>query len=363
MIDHCLHRDKPIAVVVVAEFRIYTGSPAATTWSAPKYSVLHSSKPKVIEMSHRIDRRRFLTTTSTLAASVAATSMGVDLSRAAGEDKKAKPLYQISLAQWSLHRALFKRADYKIDHLDFASVAKKEFGIDAVEYVNQFFKDKAKDKEYLAEMKSRANGEGVKSLLIMIDGEGNLGDADEKRRAQAIENHYKWVEAAKALGCHSIRVNARSGGTYDEQVERAADGLARLTQFATKHEINVIVENHGGLSSNGAWLAKVMKTVNNPRCGTLPDFGNFRVSGNQWYDRYKGVKELMPYAKAVSAKSHDFDGAGNETRTDYRRMMKIVVDADYNGYVGIEYEGGKVPEPEGIKLTKKLLESVRKDLG
>jgi sugar phosphate isomerase/epimerase len=206
-------------------------------------------------------------------------------------------------------------------------------------------------------MKRRADDAGVKSLLIMIDGEGALGDPDEKKRRQAVENHFKWVEASKMLGGHSIRVNAQSSGSFDEQQKLAADGLRQLSEFGAMHKINVIVENHGGLSSNGAWLAGVMKMVGLENCGTLPDFGNFGS-----YDRYKGVTELMPYAKAVSAKSHDFDKDGNETRTDYKRMMKIVVDAGYHGYAGIEYEGGKTSEVDGIRATKRLLERVRGEL-
>lgn len=269
------------------------------------------------------------------------------------------PLFKISLAQWSLHKALFEK---KIDNLDFAKIAKTEFGIEAIEYVNQFFKDKAKDETYLAEMKKRAADQGVKSLLIMCDGEGNLGDADAAKRTQAVDNHKKWIDAAAFLGCHSIRVNAASGGTYEEQIERAADGLARLTEIAEKSQLSVIVENHGGLSSNGAWLSSVMQKVNHPHCGTLPDFGNFRVSKDEMYDRYKGVTELMPFAHAVSAKSHDFDEQGNEIHTDYRKMMKIVLDAGYRGYVGIEYEGSKIDEYAGIRATKKLLETVREEL-
>jgi sugar phosphate isomerase/epimerase len=268
--------------------------------------------------------------------------------------------FEISLAEWSLHRTIFGG---KLNNLDFAATAKKEFGISAIEYVNQFFKDKAKDAAYLAELKKRAGDIGVRTLLIMIDGEGNLGDPDENRRRQAVENHYKWVEAAKALDCHSIRVNAGSAGTFEEQQQRAADGLRRLSEFAATHKLNVIVENHGGLSSNGAWLAGVMKAVNLPNCGTLPDFGNFRLGGDEWYDRYKGVEELMPFAKAVSAKSHDFDADGNETKTDYLRMMKIVLAAGYSGFVGIEYEGGKLDEFAGIRATKLLLEKVREQLG
>lgn len=270
-----------------------------------------------------------------------------------------EPLYKISLAEWSLHRSLFGR---KVDHLDFAKMAREDFGIDAVEYVNQFFRAQVKDQAYLQDMKQRAADHGVKSLLIMIDGEGALGDPDDKKRKTAVENHYKWIDAAKVLGCHSIRVNAQSRGEPDEQMKLAADGLRQLSEFAASHELNVLVENHGGLSSNGQWLAGVMKLVGLPNCGTLPDFGNFRVADGQMYDRYQGVDELMPFAKAVSAKSHDFDEEGNEIHTDYRKMMKIVLDHGYHGYVGIEYEGSKAPEPEGIKLTKALLERVRDEL-
>jgi sugar phosphate isomerase/epimerase len=269
------------------------------------------------------------------------------------------PLFRISLAEWSLHRALFEG---RLDNLDFARTASKDFGIDAIEYVNQFFKDKAKDQKYLAEMKKRAGDLGVRNVLIMIDEEGALGDQDEPRRKQAVENHYKWVEAARFLGCHSIRVNAQSQGSFEEQIERAADGLHRLTEFGAEHQINVIVENHGGLSSNGSWLASVIKKVNHPRCGTLPDFGNFNLGNGQQYERYKGVQEMMPFAKGVSAKSNDFDEQGNEVRTDYRRMLKIVLDAGYRGYVGIEYSGDRLSEPEGIHQTKRLLERVRAEL-
>jgi L-ribulose-5-phosphate 3-epimerase len=263
-----------------------------------------------------------------------------------------EPLFGISLAEWSLHRAL---QSGKLDHLDFPSTASKEFGINAVEYVNSFFKASAG--EHLKDLKGRCEGLGVKSLLIMCDGEGALGDPDDAKRARSVENHHKWVEAAAFLGCHSIRVNAESRGTPEEQERLAADGLRRLTEFAAPHQINVIVENHGGLSSHGDWLAGVMRRVNHPRCGTLPDFGNFYE-----YDRYKGVAELMPFAKAVSAKSHEFDEQRNEMRTDYRRMMRIVTEAGYRGHVGIEYEGEKHSEPEGIRLTKALLERIREEL-
>jgi sugar phosphate isomerase/epimerase len=244
-------------------------------------------------------------------------------------------------------------------NLDFPGVTRNEYGLDAVEYVNQLWADKQAGASYVKDLKQRCDDHGVKSLLIMCDDEGDLGDPSDAARTQAVENHYKWVEAAKALGCHSIRVNARSTGTADEQAKRAADGLRRLTEFAAQHDINVIVENHGGLSSNGEWLVRVIRAVDHPRCGILPDFGNFRITDDEIYDRYKGVAEFMPFAKAVSAKANDFDDEGNETGTDYERMMRIVLDAGYRGYVGIEYEGDNLSEPDGIRATKALLEGVR----
>lgn len=303
-----------------------------------------------------MDRRSFLRSSSL--AAVAAT-LGSGFNRLLADHHEATPLYKISLAQWSLHRA-FRSGDK--DSLDFAKIARKDFDIDAIEYVNQFFMDKAKDSAYIKDLDKRAQDQGVKQLLIMCDGEGNLGDPDKTRRTQAVENHYKWVEAAKTLGCHSIRVNAASRGSYDDQISLAADGLARLSEFAAGHGLNVIVENHGGLSSNGAWLAAVIRKVNLRNCGTLPDFGNFRVSNEEMYDRYQGVKELMPFAYAVSAKSHDFNDLGNEAHTDYYKMMKIVLNAGYHGYVGIEYEGGGISEMDGIRKTRDLLLKVREIL-
>jgi len=303
-------------------------------------------------MTQTFNRRAFLKQSAELAAGLGASALAGGRLLAA----QKKPPFEISLAQWSLHKALFAK---QVDNLDFARMAKQDFGIAAVEYVNQFFKDKAKDPQYLGEMKKRAADLGVTNVLIMCDGEGALGDADAAKRRKAVENHYRWVESAKFLGCHSIRVNAESTGSYEEQMSLAADGLRKLSEFGAQHEINIIVENHGGLSSNGAWLAAVMKKVGHPRCGTLPDFGNFRIKPGEEYDRYKGVQELMPFAKGVSAKSHDFDAQGNETHTDYRRMMKIVLDAGYRGFVGVEYEGSKLSEPEGIRATKQLLERVR----
>lgn len=271
--------------------------------------------------------------------------------------------FEISLAQWSLHRT-FRKGD--LDNLDFAKTA-KGFGINAIEYVNQFFKDKAKDNAYLTQMMERANDEGVKSLLIMVDGEGNLGGTDDAERTTAVENHYKWVDAAKFLGCHSIRVNAAGRGTREEVAAAAVDGLGRVSAYGAQAGINVIVENHGGYSSDGQWLSQVISQVGMDNCGTLPDFGNFCIERGEdgcanEYDRYKGVTELMPFAKAVSAKSHDFDDAGNEIHTDYKKMMQIVKNAGYSGFVGVEYEGSELSEMDGIKATAELLKKVGTEL-
>lgn len=269
------------------------------------------------------------------------------------------PPFRISLAEWSLNREL---RGGKLDNLDFAWVARQEFGIEAIEYVNQYFMDKAGDSAYLAELNRRAADQQVKQLLIMVDREGALGDADEAKRTKAVENHYKWVEAAKTLGCHAIRVNAQSQGTYDEQQQRAADGLRRLCEFASPYGIDVIVENHGGLSSNGAWLAGTIRKVNLPNCGTLPDFGNFSISPTETYDKYRGVEELMPLAKAVSAKCYAFGPDGDETTIDFRRMLKLVLAAGYHGYVGIEFGGKDTDAYEGIRAAKKLLERLQTEL-
>jgi L-ribulose-5-phosphate 3-epimerase len=304
-------------------------------------------------MTNSLDRREFLQTT---AAAGAALTLGA-AGRAVAEENK--PMFKISLAEWSFHRALQAG---KMDNLDFPKVAKQDFDIDCVEYVNVFFMDKAKDPTYLKELKQRCDDLGVKSGLIMCDSEGDLGDPSSAKRNKAVENHYKWVEAAKFLGCHSIRVNARSSGDPKEQHDHAVDGLRRLSEFGAKHGMNVIVENHGGISSNGEWLAGVIKDVGLKNCGTLPDFGNFNISPSESYDRYKGVAEMMPYAKGVSAKSHVFNDQGDEAEIDYFKMMKIVLDAGYHGYVGIEWEGATPGEMEGVKLTKRLLERVRDEL-
>lgn len=299
------------------------------------------------------DRRKFLKDLGLLSAAAGLTSV-IPLDTFAFEKKE---FFQISLAEWSFHRALFAG---KLTNMDFPLKAKKEFGINIVEYVSPFFNKKETDKAYLKELKDRTDSEGIQNHLIMIDGEGSLGDSDDKARLTAVENHYKWIDAAKYLGCKTIRVNAAGKGTADEVKIAAIDGLGKLSEYGKKQKINVIVENHGGYSSDGKWLSAVIKGVNNPYCGTLPDLGNFRISADKEYDKYLGVQELMPYAKGVSAKTHDFLPDGEEKDIDYTRMFEIIKAAKWSGIVGIEYEGSVLSEDEGVKKTKELLEKIRR---
>ncbi|HEX5472115.1 MAG TPA: TIM barrel protein, partial [Lacipirellulaceae bacterium] len=274
-------------------------------------------------MARSLDRRSFLRSMGAAGAAFGLSAVTQAKPAAGGP---TIPLFKISLAEWSFHRAI---RGGKMDNLDFPKVAKHDFDIDCVEYVNQFFFDKGNDAAYLKQLKQRCDDNGVRSGLIMCDNPVRLGDPDAAMRTHAIDDHYKWVEAAKFLGCRSIRVNAHSAGTPEEQHKLVVDGLRRLSEFGAKHDINVIVENHGGISSNGKWLASVIKDVGLKNCGTLPDFGNFTISPTEKYDRYEGVAEMMPYAKGVSAKSHVFNAQGQEAEIDYLRMMKIVIDAGY----------------------------------
>jgi sugar phosphate isomerase/epimerase len=303
------------------------------------------------------DRRSFLKQAAGTVAGVAV------MPTVFAKTPSKKMFFDISLAEWSLHKALFSK---KITNLDFPGIARKEFDISIVEYVNQFFKDKAQDKTYLNDLLTRCKDNGITNHLIMIDGEGNLATPDATERMKAVENHHRWVECAKYLGCKTIRVNAAGQGTADEMAKAAVEGLSKLGEFAKTMNINVIVENHGGYSSNGQWLSGVMKQVNMKNVGTLPDFGNFcikRGSGgghacDEEYDRFKGVGELMPFAKGVSAKTYNFDASGNCTDFDYSRMMKVVKDSGFKGIAGIEYEGNTLDEYDGIRKTKALLERV-----
>ncbi len=301
------------------------------------------------------DRRSFIKDLGILTAGAGLASLIPFEALSAGR----KETFQISLAEWSLHQTLFAN---KLKNLDFPLKAKKDFGIDIVEYVSVFFEGKEKDPAYMKDLKDRTDSEGIQNHLIMVDREGNLGDTDAKARLTAVENHYKWIDAAKYLGCKTIRVNAAGNGTAEEVKTAAIEGLGKLSEYGKKNKINVIVENHGGYSSDGKWLSDVIRQVDSPYCGTLPDFGNFKISEGNLYDRYQGVRELMPFAKGVSAKSHNFNEDGSESAIDYSRMFQIIKEAKWSGIVGIEYEGKVLSEDEGIRKTKALLEKVFQQL-
>jgi len=301
--------------------------------------------------------------------------------------KSGSPDFEISLAQWSLHKKYFgdiparggydwfietleNRPDEAIapgqDPLDFPKEA-ASFGINAIELVNTFYFGKVDDRPYWEKFKQNCEDAGVEVGLIMCDLLGDLGDADPVAQKIAVEKHYKWVDVAKFLGAHTVRVNAAGKGTAAEVAINAAAGLKELGEYGKRNGINIVVENHGGHSSDGSWLAGVMKAVDMKNVGTLPDFGNFCIENgpngcSKEYDRYKGIEELMPYAKAVSAKSLVFDKNGDEANIDFYRIMKIVQASGFKGHIGIEYEGNELSEEDGIKKTILLLEKAFKSL-
>ncbi|HLT51871.1 MAG TPA: sugar phosphate isomerase/epimerase family protein [Arenibacter sp.] len=285
--------------------------------------------------------------------------------------KSEEPFFKLSLAQWSIHRMVFNEG---VDPYTFAEKA-KEWGFSGLEYVSALYYKELEaanfSKEAMDAFVAKSNAEskkhGLQNVLIMIDGQGDLATADAKKRKEAVENHYKWVDAAAAMGCHAIRVNLSGSNVPEEWVASSVDGLTQLATYAKDKNIEVLVENHGGLSSNGVMLAEVMTKVDMENCGTLPDFGNFCIKRSEngcaeEYDIYKGISELMPHALAVSAKSNDFDAEGNEVRLDYPRILKIVKDAGYTGYIGVEYEGNDLSEEEGIIATRDLLIKAAKQL-
>jgi sugar phosphate isomerase/epimerase len=263
--------------------------------------------------------------------------------------------FPISLAQWSLHRAIQSRM---MSNLDFPRVAREQFGIEGLEFVNQLWA--APTQDYIATLKRNMNQTGTKGVLIMCDGEGSMGHSNRAMRMKAAENHFKWADAAAELGCSSIRVNM-----YGEKRDYAPDevepflgycseSFAKLCEFAKGRNLNVIIENHGGLSSDADVLVRLMKKVNLPNFGLLPDFGNFPKET----DKYASIAKMMPYAKGVSFKCFDFGPDGNDTTIDMHRMMKIVADSGYRGWVGIEYEGNRMTEFEGIQAAKRFLDKI-----
>ena len=269
---------------------------------------------------------------------------------------------KISLAQWSLNKSI---KNGKLPILDFAKKA-RSFNIEGIEFVSGLY---TRDTDILERMSmnslakeliKRSEDYGIDNVLFMIDNQGDLASSNKNERLQAIDNHKRWIDLSAEIGCKTMRVNLNGEKDLNKWTKNSVKSLTVLNKY--NENINVVVENHGGLSSNGKYLSNVMSKVKLENCGTLPDFGNFCMNGSPWgnctqmYDRYLGTEELMPYAHAVSAKSYDFDDEGNETSIDHKRMMEIVKRSGYQGYVGIEYEGNRLAEDDGIIATKKLLE-------
>lgn len=300
-----------------------------------------------------MNRRDFIKQTGILSAAFVASSC------AASTPASADPIYRISLAQWAINPSFFEGP---LDNLDFAPTA-REHGYEAIEYVNQFFKDKANDHAYLSEMNRIADSEGITNVLIMIDGEGRIGDPDQAARDQAVENHYKWVEAAAHLNCHAIRVNAHGGpGSREEQLALAEDGYGRIVEYGADHGINVIIENHGGWSSDPRWLVELMERVNHPRAGVLPDTGGFSTGDDDAdeagvYDPFEALEMLMPYAKGVSLKGTTRLPNGEREPADFVRLMRIALDSGWRGFAGVEF--GRI---DGIREAREQVEAARETL-
>tara|TARA_B100001094_G_scaffold188813_1_gene183066 strand:- start:4804 stop:5724 length:921 start_codon:yes stop_codon:yes gene_type:complete len=302
-------------------------------------------------------KRRQFNKLITSVSSAIVVSNGYSISR-------TKQKYGFSLAQWSLNKMI--KTKKTLNPINFAQKA-RELGFNAIEYVSTLYRlelEKMNISELTKKLISNSKDYNIKNLLIMVDQEGDLSSSNSNEILQSIDKHKKWIEMANELGCHSVRVNLNGEDDIEKWKINSIIGLTKLCEFADN--INVIVENHGGNSSNGKALAEVIRNVNLNNCGTLPDFGNFCIKRSKKssspkecdieYNKYQGMRDLMPYAKAVSAKSYDFDEFGEETTIDYKKMMDIVREFNYDGFLGIEYEGKKITETKGIELTKKLLQ-------
>ena len=260
--------------------------------------------------------------------------------------------FQIGIQEYTFHRWI---GSGKLDHLDYPALAKDKLGITHIEYWNRPFKEKHTDKKYVGELVKRTTGEGMKNVLILVDAKNQLDSKDAQARSQAVDEHKGWVDCAAQLGCDAIRVNCRSGGNRDENLENAAMGLGALCDYAKETGVKIVIEPHGGNSQDPDWLLAAMKKINKPNAGLLPDFNNFGR-----YNRYDGVIKSLPYAPAVCAKALRFDDKGNETNTDFYKMIKIIYDSSYSGVISIEFEGHRVDPIEGSLKTKALIQKALK---
>jgi len=314
--------------------------------------------------------------------------------------------YKLSLAQFSLARYI-SQSGY--DVYSFAETA-HELGFQGLEYLSVAYKGGffqpnsnfglADAKKVAKESLKRSNDFGLKNLLIMVDGEGNLANIDRKYNDNSVENHKKWIDCASEMGCHSIRVNLDSDGSLDDWTNNSVESLNKLCEYAKSFGLNIIIENHTTYSGSGGesfaanpeYIINVIKKVDFENIGALPDFGNwcqsfkkrdrselisrFRDNNekddepkvkitssyfstcNKMYDIYEGVSKLLPYAKAVSAKVNSFDENGEDLDIDYTKMLKVIKDSNYSGYIGVEQQASfedNIDPIQAINLTKELL--------
>jgi L-ribulose-5-phosphate 3-epimerase len=310
-------------------------------------------------------RRDFLAGAALAAAAAAAGARAAD--RPTRDD--------ISLAAWSLNRSFFVAQKWKL--LDLPRIVRTEFDINGIELVNQFFENPMM--RYLRELKANAAKFGVTFVLIMVDGEGDMIAPDKNERMQAAIAHRKWVDIAHYLGCHAIRCNL-GGSTRDtswktdkDMVSRATESCGNLLEYAKGADLNVVLENHGGASSDADIMVSLMKAINHPNIGTLPDFGNV----NPGDDHADVLRKIAPYAKGISVKASWRPDGTHNPAWDLEKMIRICQEAGYHGFWGIESsfgagrrkpaEGAPAPPPEppeviwenelkGVRLTKTVLD-------
>jgi L-ribulose-5-phosphate 3-epimerase len=237
---------------------------------------------------------------------------------------------EISLAAWSLVRS-FRNGKWKL--VDLPRICRENLGIGALEFVNQFFENPVL--QYLQTVKRAGKQYEVKFVRIMVDGEGEMAAVEKKDRLASARAHRKWVDIAYELGCADIRCNMR-GGTPDwkndkDLVKRAAEAFNDLLEYARPANIDILIENHGGASSDPDTLVAVMKAVNNPHFGTLPDYGNVNLGD----DRYEVMRKILPYAKGVSVKAA-WTADGNNVFGDLEKLIKITQESGFHGFWGIE---------------------------
>ncbi len=270
---------------------------------------------------------------------------------------------EIGLSTWSLHRHMgpIKRQvvtdtgekhewteEYPEDVslLDFAGFARKEYGLTHLELIQMSFP--STEASYLKKLRSAVEAAEAVIENVPID-VGDICELAPERRAEHVRNIKSWMDVAAAIGSRAVRVNTGPSREGSDALALAVESCKRLAEHADKLGLNVLIENHGGISSDPQLLKQLIESVSTERMGACPDFGGFDEA-----IRYDGLQKIMPLAKLVHAKSYAFDEHGEETAIDYARCMQIVKNSGFSGVLSIEYEGDGNAS-EGIKKTKELI--------